>query len=64
MTVPTRRNRHEALSPPIRSLNDLNYIMARIEANLAGYTGSAEAQPGGLRGEPFTRFDIQSTMVF
>ncbi len=37
MTVPTRRNHHEALNPRIKSLNYLNNIMAKIEANLAGY---------------------------
>lgn len=37
MTVPTRRNHHEALNPRIKSLNYLNNIMAKMEANLAGY---------------------------
>lgn len=37
MTVPTRRNHHEALNPRIKSLNYLNNIMAKIEANLVGY---------------------------
>jgi len=37
MTVATRRNHHEALNPRIKSLNYLNNIMAKIEANLAGY---------------------------
>ncbi len=37
MTVPTRRNHHEALNPRIKSLNYLNNIMAKIEASLAGY---------------------------
>lgn len=36
ITVPTRRNVPEALSPRIKSLNYLNNIMAKIEANLAG----------------------------
>ncbi len=37
MSVPTRRNHHEALNPRIKSLNYLNNIMAKIEGNLAGY---------------------------
>ncbi len=37
MTVPTRRNHHEALNPRLKSLNYLNNIMAKIEANLLGY---------------------------
>lgn len=36
VTVPTRRNANDALSPRIKSLNYLNNIMAKIEANLAG----------------------------
>ncbi|MBS3978015.1 MAG: branched-chain-amino-acid transaminase [Syntrophomonadaceae bacterium] len=36
ITVATRRNIPEALNPRIKSLNYLNNIMARIEANLAG----------------------------
>jgi branched-chain amino acid aminotransferase len=36
MTVPTRRNGCEMLNPRIKSLNYLNNIMARIEANLMG----------------------------
>nr|WP_041587642.1 branched-chain-amino-acid transaminase [Thermincola potens] len=36
ITVPTRRNISDALSPRIKSLNYLNNIMAKIEANLAG----------------------------
>lgn len=34
MTVPTRRNGPEMVNPRIKSLNYLNNIMARIEANL------------------------------
>lgn len=34
MTVPTRRNGAEMVNPRIKSLNYLNNIMARIEANL------------------------------
>ncbi|GAW92571.1 branched-chain-amino-acid transaminase [Calderihabitans maritimus] len=36
VTVPTRRNVPEALNPRIKSLNYLNNILAKIEANLAG----------------------------
>ena len=36
ITVATRRNIPEAVNPRIKSLNYLNNIMARIEANLAG----------------------------
>lgn len=35
-TVPTRRNNVDSLNPRIKSLNYLNNILARIEANLAG----------------------------
>lgn len=37
VTVPTRRNLTEAISPRVKSLNYLNNILARIEGNLAGY---------------------------
>ncbi len=36
ITVATRRNNHEALNPKIKSLNYLNNILVKIEANLAG----------------------------
>jgi branched-chain amino acid aminotransferase len=36
VTVPTARNLHSALNPAIKSLNYLNNIMAKIEANNAG----------------------------
>lgn len=36
ITVPTRRNMAETVNPMIKSLNYLNNIMAKIEANLAG----------------------------
>ncbi|HUW65806.1 MAG TPA: branched-chain-amino-acid transaminase [Spirochaetia bacterium] len=36
VTVPTRRNIPEACNPRVKSLNYLNNIMAKIEANLAG----------------------------
>ena len=36
VTVPTVRNLHSALDPAIKSLNYLNNILAKIEANNAG----------------------------
>jgi branched-chain amino acid aminotransferase len=36
ITVPTRRNIVEGVNPRVKSLNYLNNIMAKIEANLAG----------------------------
>jgi branched-chain amino acid aminotransferase len=36
ITVPTVRNLHSALNPAIKSLNYLNNIMAKIEANNGG----------------------------
>lgn len=36
VTVPTRRNRPDILSPKVKSLNYLNNIMLKIEANQAG----------------------------
>ena len=36
VTVPTTRNLHSALNPAIKSLNYLNSILAKIEANNAG----------------------------
>ncbi|MEW6524745.1 MAG: branched-chain-amino-acid transaminase [Bacillota bacterium] len=38
MTVATRRNISEGVNPRIKSLNYLNNIMAKLEANLAGYS--------------------------
>jgi branched-chain amino acid aminotransferase len=37
ITVPTRRNAPEALSPQVKSLNYLNNILAKIEATNGGY---------------------------
>lgn len=37
ITVPTVRNLNEALSPQLKSLNYLNNILAKIEANNSGY---------------------------
>ncbi|MBO8163844.1 MAG: branched-chain-amino-acid transaminase [Brevibacillus sp.] len=36
ITVPTRRNKPDALNPKIKSLNYLNNVLVRIEAHLAG----------------------------
>lgn len=36
ITVPTARNLHSALNPAIKSLNYLNNILAKIEANIGG----------------------------
>lgn len=36
ITVPTRRNGPEGINPRIKSLNYLNNIMAKMEANIAG----------------------------
>lgn len=36
ITVPTTRNLHSAVNPAIKSLNYLNNILAKIEANLGG----------------------------
>ncbi|MGS0765573.1 branched-chain-amino-acid transaminase [Syntrophomonas curvata] len=36
ITVPTRRNGPEGVNPRIKSLNYLNNIMAKLEANIAG----------------------------
>jgi branched-chain amino acid aminotransferase len=36
ITVPTTRNFHNAVNPAIKSLNYLNNILAKIEANIAG----------------------------
>ncbi|NDI34041.1 branched-chain-amino-acid transaminase [Chengkuizengella sediminis] len=36
LTVPTRRNRADTLSPQVKSLNYLNNILVKIEAKLAG----------------------------
>lgn len=37
VTVPTRRNQHEAINPRVKSLNYLNNIMGKMEAKQAGY---------------------------
>jgi branched-chain amino acid aminotransferase len=37
MTVPTVRNHPEALNPRLKSLNYLNNILAKMEANISGF---------------------------
>ncbi|OGX27244.1 MAG: branched-chain-amino-acid transaminase [Omnitrophica WOR_2 bacterium RIFCSPHIGHO2_01_FULL_48_9] len=38
ITVPTMRNHNEALNPQLKSLNYLNNILAKIEANNSGFS--------------------------
>ena len=40
VTGATTRNHHNAVNPAIKSLNYLNNLMAKIEANIAGYEES------------------------
>jgi branched-chain amino acid aminotransferase len=47
VTVPTRRNRPDAINPKIKSLNYLNNILARIEATQAGATEALMLNPDG-----------------
>jgi branched-chain amino acid aminotransferase len=51
ITVPTTRNLHSALNPAIKSLNYLNNIMAKIEANNAGYEEAVMLNPEGFVAE-------------
>ncbi len=51
VTVATRRNAPEALNPRIKSLNYLNNILAKIEANLAGYPEVLMLSPEGYVAE-------------
>ncbi len=48
MTVPTRRSGVENLNPRIKSLNYLNNILAKIEANSAGYAEVLMLNDDGL----------------
>ncbi len=50
VTVPTVRNLHSALNPAIKSLNYLNNILAKIEANNAGVRGSGDVERRRVRG--------------
>lgn len=51
ITVPTPRNYNEAVNPRIKSLNYLNNIMAKIEANLAGTMEAIMLNPQGYVAE-------------
>jgi branched-chain amino acid aminotransferase len=51
ITVPTTRNLHSALNPAIKSLNYLNNIMAKIEANNAGCEEAIMLNPEGFVAE-------------
>ena len=50
VTVPTTRNLHSALNPAIKSLNYLNNILAKIEANNAGVRRGDHVERGRVRG--------------
>jgi branched-chain amino acid aminotransferase len=51
ITVPTTRNLHNALNPAIKSLNYLNNILAKIEANNAGVEEAVMLNAGGFVAE-------------
>jgi branched-chain amino acid aminotransferase len=51
VTVPTTRNLHSSLNPAIKSLNYLNNIMAKIEANNAGCEEAIMLNPEGYVAE-------------
>ncbi len=51
ITVPTTRNLHSALNPAIKSLNYLNNILAKIEANNAGCEEAIMLNSGGYVAE-------------
>ncbi|HHW74183.1 MAG TPA: branched-chain-amino-acid transaminase [Firmicutes bacterium] len=51
VTVPTPRNYNEAVNPRIKSLNYLNNILAKIEANLAGTMEAIMLNPQGYVAE-------------
>ena len=55
VTVPTVRNLHSALNPAIKSLNYLNNILAKIEANNAGVRGSGDVERRRFRGRMHRR---------
>ena len=50
ITVPTTRNLHSALNPAIKSLNYLNNILAKIEANNGGCEEAVMLNAEGFRG--------------
>src|SRR5436309_1152868 len=47
VTVPTVRNLHSALNPAIKSLNYLNNILAKIEANNSVFEHAGMVKPDG-----------------
>ena len=51
VTVPTVRNLHSAVNPAIKSLNYLNNILAKIEANNAGVEEAVMLNAGGFVSE-------------
>ncbi|HUC84539.1 MAG TPA: branched-chain-amino-acid transaminase [Candidatus Acidoferrales bacterium] len=51
VTVPTVRNLHSAVNPAIKSLNYLNNILAKIEANNAGVEEAVMLNAGGYVAE-------------
>src|SRR5947207_6450045 len=51
ITVPTTRNLHSAVNPAIKSLNYLNNILAKIEANNSGYEEAVMLNADGFVAE-------------
>jgi len=51
ITVPTTRNLHSALNPAIKSLNYLNNVLAKLEANNAGCEEAIMLNPEGFVAE-------------
>ncbi len=51
ITVPTIRNNPEALNPRLKSLNYLNNVLAKIEANNSGYSEAIMLDPQGFVAE-------------
>ena len=58
ITVPTVRNLHSALNPAIKSLNYLNNILAKIEANNAGVEEAVMLNAEGFRGRMHGRQSV------
>ena len=48
ITVPTVKNHPEALNPQLKSLNYLNNILAKIEANNSGFSEAIMMDPQGF----------------
>ena len=51
ITVPTVKNHPNALNPQLKSLNYLNNILAKIEANQSGYNEAIMLEENGYIGE-------------